>query len=65
MLSSGSRAAVGKLNVDANGATARRFGVRSIPTLIVFRDGSEVARMVGVQSADKLSAALDKALGGG
>ena len=39
--------------------------MRSIPTLIVFRDGSEVARMVGVQSADKLSAALDKALGGG
>lgn len=38
---------IGKLDVDANQATAQQFGVMSIPTVILFRDGKEVARKVG------------------
>ena len=41
------RVRVAKLNIDENPATASRFGVRSIPTLIVFKDGREVDRIVG------------------
>ena len=38
---------VGKLNIDDNPDTPRRYGVLSIPTLIVFKDGQEKARVVG------------------
>ena len=41
------RVKVAKLNVDDNKQTAARFGVRSIPTLLVFKDGREVDRLVG------------------
>ena len=41
------RVRVGKLNVDDNPATASRFGVRSIPTLLLLRDGREIDRIVG------------------
>lgn len=38
---------VGKLDVDQNQATAQQYGVMSIPTVILFKDGKEVARKVG------------------
>jgi thioredoxin 1 len=41
--------AVGKLNIDDNPETTRKFGVMSIPTLIVFKDGQEKARVVGAK----------------
>jgi thioredoxin len=41
------RVLVGKLNVDDNPAIASRFGVRSIPTLLILRGGQEVDRIVG------------------
>ncbi|MBP7603144.1 MAG: thioredoxin [Spirochaetes bacterium] len=47
-----------KLNTDENPATARNFGINSIPTLILFRDGKEVERMVGVQPAESLKRKL-------
>lgn len=57
------RAKVGKLNVDENMQTAARYGIRSIPTLLVFKDGKPVDQIVGVQPKDKLAAALDRVLG--
>ena len=43
---------VGKLNVDEYSALARKYNVRSIPTMILFRNGKEVDRFVGVKSKD-------------
>jgi thioredoxin 1 len=56
------RATVAKVNIDESPEVARRLGVSSIPTLIVFDRGAEVSRMVGVQSASALARALDAAL---
>lgn len=42
-------AVIGKVNVDDENELAQRFGVMSIPTLILFRDGKPVAQMFGVQ----------------
>ncbi len=56
------KAKVCKLNVDDSSETAARFGVMSIPTLIIFKDGEKVQQFVGVQSEGKLKAALDAAL---
>ena len=51
--------AVVKLNVDDNPETARRFGVMSIPTLIVFKDGEERARVVGARGKDAILREID------
>jgi thioredoxin 1 len=53
------RALLAKLDVDANQATARRYGVMSIPTLVFFRDGQEVDRVVGAQSKQVLQQRLE------
>ncbi len=45
-----------KLDTDANPATAKRFGIRGIPTLISFRDGQELRRHVGVADRKALDA---------
>ena len=52
---------VAKVNVDNEGELAQEFGVSSIPTLIVFKDGKEVNRYVGVTSKTELARALDAA----
>ncbi len=44
------RLRVGKLNVDENPATAARFRVQSIPTLLILKDGREIDRILGAQS---------------
>ncbi len=51
----------GKVNVDEQMALAARFGVRSIPTLAVIRDGKLLGTAAGVVGADDLVAALDRA----
>ncbi len=53
---------VGKLNVDDNPNTATQFGIRSIPTLLLFKDGEVVESIVGLADRPRLQAALDKAL---
>ncbi len=54
------RVRVAKLNVDENPATARRFDIRSIPTLLVFAGGREVDRIVGAQSKQAIRARVDR-----
>ena len=53
-----SRAYVGKVNVDEEPQLAIQYGVRSIPTLIFFRDGKDVGRMVGVQDKEDIETEL-------
>ena len=48
------RVRVGKLDVDANQVTAGRFRVQSIPSMLIFKDGREVDRIVGVQSKEAI-----------
>jgi thioredoxin 2 len=54
------RVRVGKLNVDENPATAARFGLRSIPTLLVLKGGQEVDRIVGVQPKTEIERRLER-----
>jgi thioredoxin 1 len=53
------RVSVAKLNIDENAATARRYGIRSIPTLMLFKDGQPVATHVGSLSRTQLHALID------
>ena len=50
--------AVGKVNVDSEADLAREFSVYSIPTLVVIRDGKEVARSVGAKSKEHILSML-------
>lgn len=59
--SHGARSVIAKIDVDEAPGVASRFAVRSIPTLIVLRNGVEVARYVGLQSAAALDSALTAA----
>ncbi len=56
------KAKVGKLNVDENPQTAGKYGVMSIPTLIIFKGGEAVQTYVGVQSKETLSGKLESLL---
>jgi thioredoxin 1 len=51
---------VGKLNVDENRETAAKFGIMSIPTLIIFKNGKVVKQLVGAQAKDNLKEELKK-----
>ena len=58
----GGRAVVAKLDVDAAGATAQKYEVQFLPTLIVFKDGKEVTRKVGGGGKADLAALINQAL---
>ena len=49
-----------KLNTDKNRMTASHYGIMSIPTFLIFKDGQEVKRTIGVQPPEQLQAELDK-----
>ena len=53
---------VGKVNVDEQPELARRFGIMSIPTVMVFKNGALHAQAVGVQTQQKLEEMLQSAL---
>ena len=52
------QALVGKINIDDHGDLAEQYGVMSIPTVIAFKNGEEVNRVVGVVPKEKLSVLL-------
>jgi len=56
------RASVGKLNIDENPNTPMKYGVRSIPTLLLFKNGEVVESTVGVAGKKQLAELLDKHL---
>jgi thioredoxin 1 len=53
---------IGKLNVDNNPVVAGNFGVMSIPTMMIFRDGKPVKTTIGAQGKDALKSMIDQAL---
>ena len=53
-------AAVVKLNVDDNSSTAQAYGIRGIPTLILFSGGKEVERVIGATSKESISRMIEK-----
>ena len=53
-------AGVVKLNVDENPSVSQRYGIKGIPTLILFKDGREAERVVGATSKEALSRMLGK-----
>jgi len=56
----GGQAKIAKLNVDNARTVAVRYGVQSIPTLVLFKDGKEVRRFIGVQNQNTLIEAINK-----
>lgn len=56
------KAGVAKIDVDENNEVASKYGVRSIPTLVIFKDGEAVETMVGVQSKEVLTDKLNQYL---
>jgi len=59
----GEQAVIAKLNVDDYPQVASQLGIMGIPTVIIFKEGQEFKRFVGVQPYDRLASALEQALG--
>ena len=57
------KAKVVKLDVDSSTQVAQRYGIRGIPTLIVFKGGAEADRVIGMTSKDNIARMLDTAIG--
>ena len=60
---SAGRWVVGKLDVDRNPATAQRYGISSIPTLLIFKRGELVEQLVGLQPKHAIAARLESHAG--
>jgi thioredoxin 1 len=59
----GDRVTVAKLDIDANHEAAMRYGIRSIPTVMLFADGEVVDTFIGVRPKNHYTESLDRALG--
>ena len=57
----GDKAKVAKVNVDESTSVASSFGIQSIPTLLVLKEGQVIQKYVGVQSQEKLLEAIEQA----
>jgi len=56
----GHRAKVCKLDLDSNKAVAKRFGIRSIPAVMVFKQGELMEMLIGVRSYEEFTAAVER-----
>lgn len=56
------RIKVGKLNVDENQLTTMKYGIRSIPTLIVFKDGNALEQIIGAVPKSEIERLINKVL---
>jgi len=56
------RVRIAKLNVDENPVTASRFDIRSIPAMLVMKNGREVDRIIGVQPKTEIARRLQRAI---
>lgn len=56
------RATIAEMNIDENQKTAVKLGIQSIPTMAVFKDGIEIKRFVGLQTARTLSRTIEEHL---
>ena len=56
------KAVIAKLNVDENPATASQYGIRSIPSLLVFKNGQVVDQMLGALPKNQISKKIDEHL---
>lgn len=54
-------ATIYKLNVDEQQQVAAKYGIRNIPTMILFKDGKEVERIIGVKPKDYIISSINKA----
>jgi len=52
------KARIGKLDVDNNPATAAKFGIMSVPTLLLFKDGKVAEQIIGAQSKEAIAGLL-------
>ena len=59
----GAKASVAKVNIDENTASAAKYGIRSIPTLLLFKDGQLAQQFVGLQRKEQLLAAIEAQAG--
>ena len=55
---------VGKVNVDENQNSASQFGIMSIPSILIFKNGQPVKTMIGAQSKENFKKGIEEVLGG-
>ena len=56
------KAVIGKMDIDEEQKTAAQFQITSVPTMILFKDGKEVSRLVGLHTADAVKKLIQSAL---
>jgi thioredoxin 1 len=56
------RAKIGKMDIDSNRDAAVEYGIQSIPSIIIFKNGEEVNRFIGINPKEELASAIDTAM---
>ena len=56
------KAVVGKIDIDNEQKTAAQFQITSVPTMVLFKDGKEVGRLVGLRTADAVKEFINSAM---